>query len=512
MRAYSYVRFSSEKQSLGDSHRRQVALAEAYAAEHKLDLDDRRFEDLGVSAFKGKNAVEGNLGTFLKAIDEGKIRTPAYLLVESLDRLSRSDVDEALVLFLSIINRGVTIVTLADKQTYSKDSIKKDRGISIIISITIMMRANEESATKSARVKAAWARKAEQGDTLTSICPSWLVPKPDGSGFDYHSRERVELVQRMFHMFIHERKGSPTIARELNQEGIKPFGWAKAWSNGVVASILRNTATYGTLTRKKAGGTIKDYYPKVIEYATYEQAIAMAKSRKWTGSNKGPSITNLFAGLMYCAKCGEKLRSVGNSTHAYVRCLNSYAAAGCDTPRYPLTTIEKALMDRFLVGQGRFMSDYIPKESPDPSAPLRAELAENQKRLANLIKLAEAAPDVEGIAQRLSEISRTITKLEKDIAKATPDVPITTEELHDAKWAYDALTKGEVSTEELVELRRKLQLSIRRVVKRVDVLPDSETIRYTIYSRKAGGDVVREIKYEKLPWGFQKGNVRGKRA
>ena len=58
-KAYSYVRFSTPEQLKGDSRRRQLQLSEDYAREHDLDLAEESFQDLGVSAFKGKNAKEG---------------------------------------------------------------------------------------------------------------------------------------------------------------------------------------------------------------------------------------------------------------------------------------------------------------------------------------------------------------------------------------------------------------------------------------------------------------------
>jgi hypothetical protein len=68
------------------------------------------------SAFRGRNAVKGTLKLFLDALDKGVIKPGTYLLIESLDRLSRNEVDEAFELFMSIIRRGITIVTLSDEQ------------------------------------------------------------------------------------------------------------------------------------------------------------------------------------------------------------------------------------------------------------------------------------------------------------------------------------------------------------------------------------------------------------
>jgi DNA invertase Pin-like site-specific DNA recombinase len=110
-----------------------------------------------------------------------------HLLVESLDRISRAEVDEALDLFLKIIRRGIILVTLQDGQVFSKEKIKEDRGISLIISITVMIRAHDESATKQERIKQSWANRganaaktpALDGRTAYDVDPSWMKARND---------------------------------------------------------------------------------------------------------------------------------------------------------------------------------------------------------------------------------------------------------------------------------------------------------------------------------------------
>ncbi|MEC8482220.1 MAG: recombinase family protein, partial [Pseudomonadota bacterium] len=89
-KAYSYLRFSTPEQMKGDSFRRQTALAQSYASKNNLILDNElTFEDLGVSAYQGRNKAKGNLGLFLEAVQTGLIERDSVLLVESLDRISR---------------------------------------------------------------------------------------------------------------------------------------------------------------------------------------------------------------------------------------------------------------------------------------------------------------------------------------------------------------------------------------------------------------------------------------
>src|ERR1700680_1325770 len=99
-KAYSYLRFSTSEQMRGDSYRRQTQLALEYAERRGLELDTTlSLNDLGVSAFRGKNARTGALAAFLQAVDAGLVPDGSLLLVESLDRVTRQDPWDALPVF-----------------------------------------------------------------------------------------------------------------------------------------------------------------------------------------------------------------------------------------------------------------------------------------------------------------------------------------------------------------------------------------------------------------------------
>ena len=92
------------------------------------------------------------------------------MLVESLDRLSRTEITVALTQFLNIINSGVTVVTLMDQMSYNREAINQNPG-SIMMSIVIMIRAYEESLTKSKRLSQAWQSGPRKGQADSSEWP-----------------------------------------------------------------------------------------------------------------------------------------------------------------------------------------------------------------------------------------------------------------------------------------------------------------------------------------------------
>ncbi|MEE8276972.1 MAG: recombinase family protein, partial [Alphaproteobacteria bacterium] len=114
-KAYSYVRFSTPEQQRGDSWRRQTAMAQEYAKQHGLELDQSvTFEDLGVSGYRGSNVATGKLGAFFEAVESGLVEAGSYLLVENLDRISRRTPRKAARVLEDIVELGITVVTLSD--------------------------------------------------------------------------------------------------------------------------------------------------------------------------------------------------------------------------------------------------------------------------------------------------------------------------------------------------------------------------------------------------------------
>src|SRR4051794_37792533 len=173
-KAFSYIRMSTEGQLKRDSLRRQVERSKQYAAEHGLDLDETTtFNDIGVSAFRGKNLKQGALSRFKEAVLTKKIAPGSYLLVESLDRFSRDEVAHAQSEFLQLIKSGINVVTLIDGRVFKPDHLDMT---DLILSLVTLARANDESKHKSDRLSQSWANKRAHANQrkMTAMCPAWL--------------------------------------------------------------------------------------------------------------------------------------------------------------------------------------------------------------------------------------------------------------------------------------------------------------------------------------------------
>ena len=317
--AYSYVRFSTAKQELGDSLRRQVEMARAYCAKHDLHLHEESYRDLGVSAFKRRNVEKGALASFIEAVKSGKVSKGSYLVVEQFDRLSRADIDVAVRLLLELVHADIRVVTLVDEKVWDRDSVK-DIG-NLILAIVWMSRANNESAMKAERLSAVWGAKkkaAAEGTAkriVTSECPRWLRPNADKTGFEVLD-DRVGSIKRVFELRIGGR-GVVSIVSQANKEGWPVPGKGDTWHTSLVGRILRNRALLGEYLphvntddgkRQPSGAPpVRGYYPAVIDETTFLRAQAVADRRGKFPGRRDPSYKNWLQGLLRCGKCGSSM-------------------------------------------------------------------------------------------------------------------------------------------------------------------------------------------------------------
>ncbi|MDF3382552.1 MULTISPECIES: recombinase family protein [Sulfitobacter] len=272
--AFSYVRFSSEKQRQGASLERQTEAARRWADENGYVLSTTTFEDLAVSAFKGDNSSAGRLAAFLAAVESGAVPTGSVLLVENLDRISRQKIRKARNTLEEIIDAGVDVVTLANNKRYSQNDLDEDAMTGIEIILTFQ-RAHEESLTKSKRVRHGWQRNLEQvreGKRLRSrAIPNWLklVGTMDDGQFEI-IEDRAAVTRELFSRFA-DGDTVWSIAKSFRDRGIKtPRG--KTFASGNIYRLVKSKAPYGILEigrGTKNDRTVfdqkEDYFPRIVD-------------------------------------------------------------------------------------------------------------------------------------------------------------------------------------------------------------------------------------------------------
>jgi DNA invertase Pin-like site-specific DNA recombinase len=310
---YAYARFSTKKQSLGDSERRQQENARNWAKEHGCEVDF--IIDPGISARHGRNRTIGQFGAFIARLRSGELGRSPTLLVENFDRISREDITDALPQFLELIKLGATIVTLHNRMVYRHPIDLTEA----MLALVEMKAASAYSASLSKRVGASWERARRDASKGACIhrgtTPGWL--RQDGNGFQLIP-ERVELVKKIFRMYL-LGQGTQTIAVWLNRQGIAPWthkGQASVgWHATTVKNLLRNRALLGEFQmhrettdgqRTPVGAPVLGYFPAVLEPATFfaVQNVMPAVTKRGKPSR---DRWNLVSGLAWSAVDGTPM-------------------------------------------------------------------------------------------------------------------------------------------------------------------------------------------------------------
>lgn len=420
---YSYIRFSSKAQKLGFGEIRQLEQLNRFFEQYPQARQVERYEDLGVSAFKGKNLKSGQLAKFVERIKAKEILPNALLLVESFDRISRMGGYDALELIISIIQADCAIYTLFDNRLYSRR--KKDSSADISLIQNILERANDESRSKSERISDAKARnllKGENGGVITKRCPFWINLVDGKFTLNEHAKAVKRATELCFDI------GFQSIAKELNQEG-----HPKKYSAKTIGNILHQQAIYGSYIAMEweAGKPIqikkeiKGYYPALISESEFHRISAKLKERQdpSLAGRRAQEFRNILRGLVFC-KCGSTFRYQAQKSlyvdlvcHASTVGQCSYATPGKGI-RHRYALVESI----FLAYQSLIPFHQIIVKTDDIKA-LEKEHEEvsgliilKEKALGNNFAILEQSSESaqKYILSRIDEVSQELDKLKED--------------------------------------------------------------------------------------------------
>jgi DNA invertase Pin-like site-specific DNA recombinase len=474
--AYSYIRFSHPDQAKGDSLRRQDDRAKEYCRRRGWHLDENlTLHDLGVSAFRGKNAAVGNFRTFLEGIETGKVAPGSVLIVESFDRISRQGIDEGYDLIKRILKSGIRIVTLSPEREFDREATRGLTKGALEIQL-ILERAAEESERKAERVGAAWRQKksnaAKDRKPITRMTPGWI--KCDGQKLSLDQR-KAATVRRIFKL-AREGLGVGRIAKLLNEEkepvlGRTHFrGTPLVWSVNVVYKVLTNRAVFGEYQphvgrhreRKPVGEPIPDYYPAVIDRETFDAVRGILKDRATNGRGRRGKHVNLFAGLLRDARTGGSLTAKhGNSRAPILLPVQSRTTTGEKWVSFLLEPFERMLVGKLA---------EVKAEDIGPATGALARVEELAGKLAEVESLRDKwrakmdNPDlVDAVAEKLAELGAKGKTLSAELDDARREVTTPAgEALREARSARLDLADDDA--------RLRYRSAIRRVVSEVRVL------------------------------------------
>lgn len=489
-RAYSYVRFSTPSQAAGATVQRQTEKAAKYAADHGLTLDtELNMMDLGMSAFRGKNARTGALGGFLKAVENGYVERGSYLLIENMDRLSRADIVTAQGLFLQLVGSGINLVTLTNGEAYSAARLEREPE-AILFVVLELIRANRESTRKSQLIGDAKARKKKRlaehgldGKPYTRQTPAWIRWSESTASYELIP-ERADIVREMFERMA-KGDGLVRIARDLNERGVPTWGrsgkqrTADHWRTGYIRKVLTSTAPIGTFTphttthdavtrarRDEPMAPVEKLFPAAVDADTYWRVNRKLSTKAARGRNARQPPKSIVSGIVFCATCGHAVTRVSKGDYVYLVCSRAnMRAGGCEYRAVRYDTVETALRENahWLIKEAPRGKSTAAMEKQIEALQNNADVAEGQTAdLAELIAEERGRPEATAAAKRLREIDRYL----KDTQRQLRDLRAQRDTLTTAsvKDRLKAVERALTSNTDAAETNAVLRDAIRRIV------------------------------------------------
>jgi DNA invertase Pin-like site-specific DNA recombinase/cell division protein FtsB len=520
---YSYIRFSTPTQLKGDSLRRQITATKDFVEKKGWKLDESlKFQDLGLSAYSGDNRTKGALGRFMELAKSGQIPPGSKLIVESLDRLSRSGVTIALSQFLEIIACKIAIITLDNEKEYHGERI--DVG-DLMFSLTIMSRAHEESSIKAQRLREAWKNKRDKikKRKLTSRGPAWLRLDKKKQVFE-PIPDRYGLIERIFHMYL-DGNGADAITRAFNAERIPAWRSKDGWHKSYIQKILHNRAVIGEFQPHKmekskdgkkrrvpAGEPVKNYFPPVIAEQDFHRVQQRLMENKSYGGRNG-SVKNLFGHVAKCGYCGSPMYYLnkGNGDE-YLMCGKAQRGAGCKRVTFRYRDFEQGFLECCSeLDVGALMpADHdqnrkrIAAQRQELEA-LDGQLTAIEKQIRNINRQIDLADESEGADaiikhanERLAKVLKKREVIFQKQTKASDKLNVLLSRISDAKVQLESVNQlmdmmANADDTSRSQIRMHLRQTIRQLVKRIEVFPEGQCGRVAKYDR-----ITHEFKYESI--------------
>ncbi|MFN1552099.1 recombinase family protein [Vibrio natriegens] len=468
--AYSYVRFSTPEQILGNSQSRQYQMAFDYCQKNGLELSKRNFKDLGISGFSGK--TRPSLQEMLECIEHGVIKPGDYILIETFDRLSRQGVDATQQLVRTILLSGVVVVALLDDLVLTKASLDES---AVIIRLAIAADlAHKESLRKSERLKAARKQKrvdAAKGEPslISTNLPFWLSLD---AGKIVINESKAALVNRIYDMSV-DGHGFMSIINILNTEKI-PAPKAKIWAKSTISKLLKNRAVLGEIqpyttkgnkrVEDTSIGVIPHYYPQIISEEKF-LAVQVAKQNRKTyqGGNrtKKEVFSNLFQRFAKCGQCGSTMEYVDKGKPPrggqYLTCSAAKRGGECTQKKnFKYGVLESTLYNILLTGKIS-IEKPISKSKISQLTQLEFELTQKKKSYSSFLEsgvdftMKEVIVAAKNKEATIKELEAKVKELQWEVSSSDTD---------DTQFLMDNLKKLINNTKENFHLRSKFNLAL----------------------------------------------------
>jgi site-specific DNA recombinase len=321
----------------------QREAAEAYILSQKQNgwhTLAQRYEDGG---FSGASLDRPALQQLLADI---QARQVDCIVVYKVDRLSRSLLDFARLLSL-FEKRGVSFVSVT--QDFNTSTSMGRLTLHILLSFAQFER---EIISERTRDKMSAARRKGKWVGGTPVLGYDIDPQ--GGRLVVNPAE-AERVREIFAVCA----GCTSLAaaqRDVNARGLVTKDWIsksgkhhreRSFTRSTLGALLRNILYIGEVSHK--GVVYPGEQPAMVERSLWQRVQQQLEVEIRRGARHG-KVDALLSGLLYCAQCGERMRSTYSSRqgcrHLYYVCRRKKADSNCQHKPVASVDLEASLLEQ----------------------------------------------------------------------------------------------------------------------------------------------------------------------
>ena len=476
-----YARYSAGPGQTDQSIEGQIADCTAYAEAEGIDIVEI-YADRHIS---GKS-VEGR-DEFQRMMFDAERGHFDCVIVWKIDRFGRNRQDIA-ISKMKLKRAGVEL-------RYAKESVPEGPE-GIILESVLEGLAEYYSADLRQKVTRGIRESAKKGKYCGASVP--IGYKLDENRHVIINEETAPLVQEAFRMHIAGAR-IEDIVEMFTRAGVKGQRGGKM-TKSVVGRMLRNERYVGIW--ELAGVPLS--VPGIISEEIFEEAQNCMKTSR--NNAEGKALVNyLLSGKCFCGYCGAKVNAEsGTGRHGdvyhYYKCSGRKRGSGCELKPIKQNLLETAVIEAtkkdMLTDKTikkltkRILEIQEQDDASDYALVLKNQLEDAEKRRKNLLRLVEKAGDMEleGVPERLAEISREIKDLKGEIIKEEMKKPHLTEKV--IRLWLETFRDGDADDE---DFKKKM---VETFISRVELKNDEATIFYNISesrSRKLCSNTARLV-------------------
>lgn len=460
-----YMRYSSDKQteqSIEGQERvcREFCDREGYTIVAK-------YIDRATSAFKQTDRRT----EFQRMIRESARREYDAVIVYKLDRFARNRYDSA-TYKAKLKQNGVRVISATESLS--------DNPEGIILESVLEGMAEFYSAELSQKVSRGMRETALKANSCGGTIPL---------GYRVENKKLVvdpitaPAVVEAFHLYA-EGVRKTEIIKTLNDKGYRT-ATGSPFNKNSFHKMFKNERYIGTFTYN--GMRIENAMPAIIDIETWNRVQDRLKKNKDSAASGKAKVEYLLTGKMFCGHCGSKM--VGHSGHGrsgetyhYYGCMGRLRDHTCDKHHVSKQQIEDAVVqDTFklltpenmeLIADAavKACNEQMEQESIVPQ--LTSELKAVEKKIGNLLTLAENGVDLDILSEKLQSLAEEKKNISNRIDKLTAEMFVI-EKPH-VLWWLKKFSEGSVDD---INFRRNL---IDLLVRRVTVWDEPDGSKITI--------------------------------